>query len=312
MAHAGIRKVIVRAGGVAGGGRMATHAGAPLETPFGTAEIVEGDRIRAIPVIPREAPPGVAFLGGIQRYSVDGWFGATPVVRAHVAAAALCRNGGELVTVATRHEDFLVAPLAVLSDSEREALAAREERLYPSEPGSRRHPLLEIQLAVQVVDRRRAEVEATVAKEYREAKPGGLLVVDGSVTAHSAFAKDSRLLGIVKSHETQFLNGADVVTAMTLEPGHRSSVFAPKYERGAPVHSWYVRLWPWEGQDITHGLVRVERYATDASVSEADEISGWLMRERAPLSTPDARWDRLLYPIHRVEDLLRAKAGSWS
>jgi hypothetical protein len=30
--------------------------------------------------------------------------------------------------------------------------------------------------------------------------------------------------------------------------------------------------------------------------------------ERAPLATPDRRWDRLLYPIHDVETYLRARA----
>ncbi len=32
----------------------------------------------------------------------------------------------------------------------------------------------------------------------------------------------------------------------------------------------------------------------------------WLLAERAPLSTPDHRWDRLLYGIHSVEAYLRA------
>jgi hypothetical protein len=41
-------------------------------------------------------------------------------------------------------------------------------------------------------------------------------------------------------------------------------------------------------------------------------LSGWLMSERTPLSCPDERWDRLLYPIHAVEERLRAQAGSWA
>src|SRR5437870_9647577 len=35
---------------------------------------------------------------------------------------------------------------------------------------------------------------------------------------------------------------------------------------------------------------------------------GLLTTERAPLATPDRRWDRLLYPIHDVETYLRARA----
>jgi hypothetical protein len=35
-------------------------------------------------------------------------------------------------------------------------------------------------------------------------------------------------------------------------------------------------------------------------------LSRRLLAERAPLSTPDQRWDRLLYGIHSVETYLRA------
>jgi len=37
-------------------------------------------------------------------------------------------------------------------------------------------------------------------------------------------------------------------------------------------------------------------------------VSAWLVDERAPLATPDRRWDRLLYPIHDVETYLRVRA----
>jgi hypothetical protein len=39
-------------------------------------------------------------------------------------------------------------------------------------------------------------------------------------------------------------------------------------------------------------------------------LSRRLVAERAPLSTPDHRWDRLLYGIHSVESYLRAGALS--
>jgi hypothetical protein len=42
----------------------------------------------------------------------------------------------------------------------------------------------------------------------------------------------------------------------------------------------------------------------------ADLVSRRLLAERAPLSTPDPRWDRLLYGIHSVEQYLRARAGA--
>lgn len=55
-------------------------------------------------------------------------------------------------------------------------------------------------------------------------------------------------------------------------------------------------------------LVRVEGPASDATLGRADEISRWLLAERAPLSLPDGRWDRLLYPIRDCEAFLRSRA----
>jgi len=90
---------------------------------------------------------------------------------------------------------------------------------------------------------------------------------------------------------------------------HRTSVFRPK-RRGArrEIYSWYLRLWPWEGNDLLYGLLRVEARAHPDTVALASRISAWLVTERAPLATPDRRWDRLLYPIHDVETYLRARA----
>jgi hypothetical protein len=58
---------------------------------------------------------------------------------------------------------------------------------------------------------------------------------------------------------------------------------------------------------LLYGLLRVEAPASEATLSAASGISAWLLRERAPLATPDARWDRLLYPIHDVESYLKAR-----
>jgi hypothetical protein len=74
------------------------------------------------------------------------------------------------------------------------------------------------------------------------------------------------------------------------------------------VYSWYLRLWPWEGNDLLYGLLRIEARADAATIAAATATSGWLLAERAPLATPDTRWDRLLYPIHDVETYLKARA----
>jgi hypothetical protein len=114
------------------------------------------------------------------------------------------------------------------------------------------------------------------------------------------------MLGVSKSHATLPFGGSDLETYLRLAPGHRTSVFQPSSRRFAPVYAWGLRLWPWEGRDLLFGLVRVEAAPTAESLARADEFSRWLLAERAPVSAPDARWDRLLYGIHNVEDFLAA------
>ena len=69
-----------------------------------------------------------------------------------------------------------------------------------------------------------------------------------------------------------------------------------------------MRLWPWEGNDLLYGLLRLEARAHPETIALASPIAAWIRAERAPVATPDRRWDRLLYPIHDVETYLRARA----
>ena len=42
----------------------------------------------------------------------------------------------------------------------------------------------------------------------------------------------------------------------------------------------------------------------------ADKISAWLLQETRPVSLPDPRYDRLLYPFRMCEQHLRSRAPS--
>src|SRR5205823_14301635 len=95
----------------------------------------------------------------------------------------------------------------------------------------------------------------------------------------------------------------------TLPAGHRTRVFRVRGgHTRTEVYSWYVRLWPWEGNDLLYGLLRVEARPHPDVIKNATELSGWLLAERAPLAAPDARWDRLLYPLHHVEEYLKSRS----
>ena len=79
-------------------------------------------------------------------------------------------------------------------------------------------------------------------------------------------------------------------------------------ERRAPVYSWYLRIRPNDGQDLYFGLMRIEVAASERTLEMADEISRWLLAERSPLSLPDLRWDKMIYPIRDCEQYLKSMA----
>ena len=159
------------------------------------------------------------------------------------------------------------------------------------------------------VDRAREDVERELGERCAgRLGPEEWLVVDGLLSESRVLAEHPRALGVIKSHGAQYFEGAALERALTVPADHRTSAFRPLGHQHQPVYSWYLRLWPWQGNDLLYGLLRIEARPHPASVAQATALSGWLLRERAPVSTPDARWDRLLYPIHDVETYLRSRA----
>jgi hypothetical protein len=295
--------------------RGAVHqlAPQPIGKPFASGRVVEGGRARAIvPGPPEPAPEGVGFVDGIQRYVVDGHFGLVPVMRAYVDAAVLERHQGRLRAAARVTEEFLVVPADRLTATQRAVLEGIGLPVHESRAGERPHPLVDRWAAVQVLEERRDACEQEAAGRFLAARPDTWLFVDGGVRGVAALPGAERVVGLVKQHETQFLDGADLEIALTLAPFNRSRVFARSAGPGVELYSWYLRLWPWSEEDLLHGLIRLERAASAPALAEADLVSRWLLAERTPLATPDPRWDRLIYPMHEVETFLRAHAGGWS
>ena len=75
------------------------------------------------------------------------------------------------------------------------------------------------------------------------------------------------------------------------------------------VASWYLRLRDPRGHDPMWGLVRVEAAEPqigDDVTARADLVSRWILAEAAPLSLPDARWDKMVYGVRDCEVFLRA------
>lgn len=249
---------------------------------------------------PWEGP--VAFLDGTQRYDLVAHHGAAPLVIATVGAAVRERTDRRLRTILTRSRVLALGRPMVL-EAAGDALEGLDQiALEDDEPV---HPVRDLTAVRRAVDRERGRLEIEVGEEYRR-PVGGWLVIDGSLTASPAWAADSRTLGIIKSHSILPFSGLELEQYLRLPAGSRSSVFAPVSSQVAPVFSWALRLWPWEGHDVFYGLIRVEAAPRWETIEQADQISRWLMAERAPVSAPDARWDRLLYGFRSVEVFLKA------
>lgn len=256
------------------------------------------------------APPAASFLDGIQYWKIVFYDGVLPIVRVHVAAAVRRRGAGRrLATAHYESRDFYLAHLAGLKPAVRRLLAEGGLPVVDLPDAAAAQPNRAQEAARRAVENARVALEKDVGER---ALPGlgaeEWLVLDGLLSESSILAGHPRALGVIKSHGAQYFEGEELERALTLPDEHRTSVFRPRGRARHEVYSWYLRCWPWEGNDLLFGLLRVEARAHAGTVADASRVGGWLIRERAPLSTPDARWDRLLYPIHDVETYLKTRA----
>ena len=267
------------------------------------AELIEDAVLKCHPVGAPEPWPGpIAFLDGIQRSELVGYAGAAPIVVGEIAAAVRERADRTLLTATTARKSIALGrPQALAAAGD--ALAGYELIATPDDEAP--HPVRDLHAIARALDRARGALEVAVGASYR-AGSNAWLVVDGSLSESPGWAADPRAVGIARSHGTLPFDGEELERYLRLPSGQRTSVFAPHSRRVAPVRAWALRLWPWEGKDLFHGLNRVEVAPVNGTPAMADGLSRWILAERAPLSTPDPRWDRLLYGIHSVGAYLRA------
>jgi hypothetical protein len=168
----------------------------------------------------------------------------------------------------------------------------------------------------------------------------GWLWIDGGISGTFAVDEHSPAFGVVKSHSTLYGEPGILRTTLALSVGARSPAFLIRHRARRAVASWYLRLHASPGDDPLHGLVRIEiapsaallaeteragfGAATDdataladpdaptvrALVRRVDEISTWLLAERAPVSLPDPRWHTLTYGVYACEQFLKALIGA--
>lgn len=281
------------------------------------ADVVEGNTLEAIPVNGTAESEFCDFLDGIQRAEVKLYHATVPIVYAYAAAAIRRRADRQMRTLRTDGADWLIEREALFypsryvdADQLGHMGATRQQLIDTTPAGSEPLPLfppLLYQRAAQHVNRWRESIERELAVRWCTAHQAGWLLVDGSITISPELADCPRAVGLIKSHRTRFFDGDEARTVLDLKAGQRSSVFEPRTRNLTPVRSFYVRLRPHDQRDIFWGLVRVEMARTHEPAL-ADVVSRWLLAETAPISLPDTRWDRLLYPIRDCEQFLRARA----
>jgi hypothetical protein len=281
------------------------------------ADVVEGNSLSAIHVAAAGESSFSDFLDGIQRAEVKLYHQTVPIIYAYAASTVRRREERRMRTLRTGDVDWLLErealfyPSRYVSQPELRLIDAAPHQLHDTTPeGSEPVPLFPPLLyarAAQHVNAWRESIERELAVRWCNAHQPGWLLVDGSLTLSPELAACERAIGLIKSHRTRFFDGADARVVLELDVGQRTSVFEPKTRNLTPVRSWYLRLRPHDRRDIFWGLVRVEMARTHAPVT-ADLISSWLLAETAPVSLPDARWDRLIYPIRDCEQFLKARA----
>ena len=276
------------------------------------------------------------FLDGVQSSREIGRIEMAPVIVATVAAAIVNRCDRRFSRMPLKSPPALVQAVILprsAGDARVEAfwellLEAGFSELGPDETPSSPHLVLDSAQYMAETDpsdyvgmRERARVRVRALRERLE---GGMLrewelddrtledrdawiAVDGQL--ENIRESNRRAIGLIKSVARPEFVGKDVGMLLDLEPGMRTTSFIPDWQitldPGKQRTSWYLRMWPPQrGADALGSLMRVEA-PRDLEPDRIDEISRWILAERAPLAKPDPRWPAMIYPIHYVEKILK-------
>jgi hypothetical protein len=304
-----------------------TPVGRPhhLETPVGPRDLGGHDGTSRL----------CYFLDGVQSSREIGRIEMSPVVVATVAAAIVNRCERRFSRMPLENPPVVVqAVILPRSNGDPSVgafwdllLAAGFSELGPDEVPSSPHLVLDSAEYIAGADpsdyvgmRESARVRI---RSLRERLEGGMLgkwelddqvldsddwiAVDGQLQVLPG--SNRRAVGLIKSVARPEFVGRDVSMLLDLEPGMRTTSFVPDWQlrRSPGDHrtSWYLRMWPPQrGADALGSLMRVEA-ARDTGPDQVDEISRWILAERAPLAKPDPRWPAMIYPIRYVEKILK-------
>ena len=279
---------------------------------------VPPDRWAPMAATSQPQPSSTIFVDGVRRIEALVWIDdldpdhpaqpateATPALCASYAAGAVCccdrgahfleptlRRG--LVTVSPQPSpvqtwagEYAVIP-AVLKES---------QGLVLSLSAALQHRLTELELV--------AAVRARSTTSGHGADGDGLLVVDGPVRGRAHLA---RVLGMIKSHQTAYLEPRLHAMVGRLAAGQRTPVFL--LDTSWDRFSWYLRL-PGSAGHPWSGIVRVECAASISAQEAIDlaSLSQVVLPRYASAEYKDPRAPQNLYPVAALERELRRRLG---
>ena len=290
----------------------ATFAESP--EPAEDAQVIEGSQLAAKPVSTSAVSGFTHFADGAQFSRAAFYERGLPGRYAFMNAAVAVRRDREIMDVVEEAStDAIFAPVGAailrLEETFRGELDVHRVRVEATDGMARMSERVADTISSE---RNRLELQ-TCLRWLRKGDPGCLLV-DGTIgqLVSATERPPGSVVGLVKSHRKQYFTSETAATILGLKEGERSSVFVvpSRRDQDSPTHSWYLRLRSDPYRSPAFGLVRVELPPTKDSVEAADRVSAWIMAERSPVSLPDLRFDRLLYPIRAVELLLKARHPS--
>lgn len=282
---------------------------ADIEPSQAGRELVEGD-MRVFDVGGSSVGRFTCFMDGMQRPRGPIYINSpVPIIYGYVAAVVRMRSSDRRMRTLPGYHEIDEALYLPRMLAEKHGLEISGIRFVDTgDEHTVEHPLALVQAAHDKISTIRGKIESALASKWvRENKDDNWLLVDGGLS--SDYGEFGNAVGVTKSHGTQYLTWDEQRVVLNLRVGERSAAFIPKPKSGPrPVYSWYLRMHPSEGKDPYFGLVRVEAPRGARILGMIDEISRWLLAERAPLSLPDARWDKMIYPIRDCELFMKSLA----
>ena len=305
-------------------------------------------RVPVLPAAPGESPIA-GFLDGSQR-TVSAWrIGLVPIIATVAAAAVITRTPDGEATIARDREgtttlrmehrwliplrsgdaqvDRLVQSITAAGGAVTDPVARRSMSDGEIDQSTYDAWLNDysrlVEIAYDAARQVRVEVEMKLLDEWPaiDASERDWLIVDGRRALDVP-----RTLGVVKRVSSQYLTGAEAVQVYDLPVGHRTSAFVPNRDKrggevpyqGRSPHAvdantsvmWFLRMHDHAGLDAYHGLVRIEAPSDTEDSADITRYSSWLLAERTPRATGDARWASLLYPIHLLERVLKRQIAA--